>query len=164
MDCASPHDAAIERARLQGKRVALVMVISVAVAFTAASAVQIIPAVFGLGVTPVPTAPPGSAARRCGDGVRALMAALDRAGSQTLSGISADDEAALEARFRRALSPDWDHADEVREACTSSREGLDAWASLMRLRSAQEELARHGRIELGPLRRDVVAHVSADLR
>jgi hypothetical protein len=34
----------------------------------------------------------------------------------------------------------------------------------MRVRSAEEELARRGRIELAPLRRDVVAHLSPDLR
>lgn len=165
MDPVAPDDAAVAKARLTGKRVALVLVIAVAVAFIGASAAQIIPAVFGLGIAPVPPAPPGSPERACADGVRALMAALDRAGSLTLSRISAeDDDATLEARFRAALSPDWDRAEEVHAACKSSLEGQNAWASLMRLRSAEEELARRGRIELGPLRRDVVAHLSTDLR
>jgi hypothetical protein len=160
-----PDDATVARARLQGKRVALGIVIAVSVAFIGASAVQIVPAVFGVGITPVPPAPPGSSARACADGMRRLMHALDGASAQAAAQASAaDDEAALQARLRASLSPAWDTADEVRAACQQSREGLDAWAALMRMRSGVEEVARQGNVVLAPLRRDVVAHLSADLR
>jgi hypothetical protein len=133
------------RARLQGKRVALVLVIVVAVAFIGASAVQIVPAVFGAGVTPLPAAPPGSTARACADGVRTLL--------QQLGSEAAEHE------------PD-EHWDRTARSCQGSPEGLDAWAALMRLRSAQRQTSgqRVEHSELAPLFRDVTAHLPPDLR
>jgi hypothetical protein len=145
-DARSPLDAAAAaRARLQGKRVALVAVIAVAVVFIGASAVQIIPAVFGAGITPLPAAPPGSAARACADGVRALLRQLD-----TEPGA-------------REAGDEWDR---TARTCEGSAEGLDAWAALMRLRSAERQTSgqRIDRAELAPLRRDVAAHLPPDLR
>lgn len=139
-------------ATLQGKRAALVVVIVVAVAFIGASAWQIIPAVFGVAITPIPAAPPGTAARRCADGVRRLKQALDRAA-----------DAAGSASFESRLEPEWSDRAAIEKACGESPEGLDAWAALARLRSAEEQLApRTG--QLASLRRDVVAHLPADLR
>ena len=72
------------------------------------------------------------------------------------------------AGFRRRLdSPvdrDWPDETEVRGACEKSPEGLDAWASLARLRRAEEELAGDASGELQALRRDVAAHLPTDLR
>ena len=42
--------------------------------------------------------------------------------------------------------------------------GRDAWAALERLRSAQEQLAREGSAVLRPLRRELGAHLTPDLR
>jgi hypothetical protein len=133
------------RARLQGKRVALVVVIAVAVVFIGASSMQIVPAVFGAQITPLPLAPPGSGARACADGVRALLRELD---SQPPA-PPADEE--------------WDR---TARSCRESPEGLDAWAALLRLRSAVRPTTdpRMGRAELAPLRRDVAAHLPPDLR
>jgi hypothetical protein len=131
-------------ARLQGKRVALALVITVAVTFIGASALQIVPAVFGAGVKPLPSSPQGSSARACAEGVRALLHAVD----------SADPDQA-------ALAPEWER---VGRSCESTPEGLDAWAALMRLRSAARVASRGDRIELDPLRRDVAAHLPAELR
>ncbi|HEY1694363.1 MAG TPA: hypothetical protein VGG39_19475 [Polyangiaceae bacterium] len=140
------------RARLQGKRVALVVVIGVSVVFIAASALQIVPAVFGAGITPLPSGGPGTAARACAEGVRRLSTALDRA-------ADAAGSAAFEARLR----PEWDDRDAVERACHEAPEGTDAWAALLRMRSAEEQAApRSG--DLAPLRRDVIAHLPADLR
>src|ERR1700722_16626206 len=73
-----PGDARAH-ARLQGKRVALGLVSAVAVVFVALSAVQIVPAIFGVGATPLPATAPGTDARTCADGVRKLESALERA-------------------------------------------------------------------------------------
>jgi hypothetical protein len=158
----SPANADDARARLRGKRAALAVVIVVAVAFIGASAAQIIPAVFGAGASPVPEGPAGSSARRCADGIRGLERALDRAAAQTIAtgtAAAADgDEAAL-AALRQGLSPEWDAEDAIRTDCAASREGVEAWAALERLRRGEEELARRARLELGPMRRDVAAHL-----
>lgn len=128
---------AIARARLRGKRVALGIVITVAVVYIGASAVDIIPAVFGAVMHPLPAAPPGTPARACAEGLRRLVSTVDGSGG-----------------------------DDVQRACAASREGLDAWAALERLRSAERQLAgRSGsEEELQELHRQVLAHLPADLR
>jgi hypothetical protein len=147
MPAAAPD--ALARARLQGKRAALGVVIVVAVVFIGASAVQIVPAIFGAGVTPIPASPSGSDPRVCAEGVRRLERALERA---------------RDAAGSISFGPD---EERVRSACDKSPEGLDAWASLARLRSAEQQLgpgAGTAAAELEPLRRDVSAHLPADLR
>ena len=67
------------------------------------------------------------------------------------------------AAFERRLDPEWSDRETIEAACSESSEGLDAWAALARLRSAEEQLAPRTE-ELGNLRRDVVAHLPADLR
>jgi hypothetical protein len=151
-----------EAARLRGKRIALGVVIAIAVAFIGASVAQIIGAVFGTGVAPMQSAEPGSAERTCAFGVRGLERALERASSRILSSATTDDEAV--AAFREGLSPEWEQADAVRRACARAREGLEAWAALQRLLLAQEQLTRYVHVELAPLRRDVIAHLPMDLR
>jgi len=154
------------RARLRGKRIALGVVIAVAVVFIGASAVQIVPDVFGAGIEPLPSAPAGSSARLCAEGVRTLLDALAAppAGSAATPGRSSTEP-----------SPeDWER---VARDCEKASGGEDAWAALVRLRSAREQLAFHGiglspqeraaareTIDLDPLRRDVAAHLPADLR
>ena len=141
------------RARLQGKRVALGVVLVVSVALIGSSAMQIIPSVFGAGIRPIPATPPGSSARTCADGVRKLERALDRA-----------EDSAGSSSFQVRLQPEWAGAAAIEEACNQSSEGIDAWAALVRLRSAEEQLAPRPGSELEPLRRDVIAHLPADLR
>jgi hypothetical protein len=137
--------AAAARARLQGKRVALAIVITVAVAFIGASALQIIPAVFGAGIKPLPSSPPGSSTRACAEGVRTLLIATGTVDPS-----------------KAPPPPEWER---VGHACESTPEGLEVWAALMRLRSAAVQLAYRGDgAELDPLRRDVAAHLPAELR
>jgi hypothetical protein len=145
---AQADPTATARARLRGKRIALGIVITVTVAYIGASAVDIIPAVFGAAMHPLPPSPPGTPARACAEGLRRLVSTSDAGGSE----------------------------EDVRGACAASREGLDAWAALARLRSAERQLARgpsraaetEGRSgseqELQELRRQVLAHLPADLR
>jgi hypothetical protein len=147
----SRDDAA--RARLQGKRVALGIVLLASVGIIGSSTAQIIPAVFGTGIRPISADLAGSSARTCAEGVQRLEQALDRA----VDGSGTGD---LSARLR----PAWEESNAVELACRQSSEGLDAWAALLRLRSAEEHLAPDGRGLLAPLRRDVRAHLPADLR
>jgi hypothetical protein len=129
----------------------------VAVAIIGSSTVQIVSAVFGVGIHPVPAAAPGTPGRTCAEGVLRLERALDRS-----------VEAAGSPAFAASLRPEWNEAGAVQRACSQSSEGLDAWASLARLRSAEEQLATGARaerlVELAPLRSDVSAHLPADLR
>jgi hypothetical protein len=148
---ATRDDAA--RARLQGKRAVLVAILLVSLALIASSSWQIIPAVFGAGIRPIPAAPPGSSARICAEGVRRLELALDRAA-----------DTAGSPAFQSRLQPEWAEEATVSQACGQSSEGIDAWASLARLRSAEEQLSPRAGAELEPLRRDVIAHLPVDLR
>jgi hypothetical protein len=148
---ATRDDAA--RARLQGKRAVLGVILVVSLALIASSAWQIIPAVFGAGIRPIPAAPPGSSARTCAEGILKLERALERAA-----------DAAGSPSFQARLQPEWADEATVSQACGQSSEGIDAWAALARLRSAEEQLSAHAGDELEPLRRDVIAHLPADLR
>jgi hypothetical protein len=148
-----PAPVDVLRAGLRGKRIALTLVIVVAVVFIGASALQIVPSVFGVWVTPLPAAAAGSDARVCAEGVTRLARALDRA-----------RPAAGSPSFDEQLLPEWADATRVHAACGSSAEGLDAWAALQRLRSGEEQLAGRDRATLDPLRRDVVKHLPPDLR
>jgi hypothetical protein len=163
---ARPDDA---RARLEGKRIAHGIVLVVAVTFVAASAAQIIPAVFGMQSRTFPPTPPGSPERVCSDGVRTLALALDRGEKQAwslLGGNAAADSDAYDSlqTFRRALFPEWDAEPSVEQACSKSHEGVEAWAALLRLRRAAEQIVLRDVTELLPLRHDFAAHLPVDLR
>src|SRR5882672_10212111 len=89
-----PEEVSLQRARIRGKRLALGVVIAVAAAFIGASAAQIVSAVFGARIAPLPAGQPGSAERTCALGVRELERALDRASGRMLSsaaGINGDE-------------------------------------------------------------------------
>jgi hypothetical protein len=138
---------------LRWKRGALAVVSLVAVTFIGLSVLQLVPAVFGADIRPLPASAPGTPGRVCADGVAHLVQALDRAGP--MAGGPA---------FVEALKPEWDAAPGIQQACGASAEGTDAWAALLRLRSAQEQLAGRNAAGLLPLRREVAAHLPADSR
>jgi hypothetical protein len=165
---AVPDDEA--QARRGGKRVAHGIVLFIAMAFIGASAAQIIPAVFGLQSRAIAPATPGSPERACSDGVRSLALALDRAGKRAWSLLGRDEadadsspKATLRA-FRHGLFPEWDTEPSVEQACSKSHEGLEAWAALLRLRRAAEQIVVRDVTEILPLRHDFAAHLPADLR
>ncbi len=144
---------------------ALGFVLVVSVAFIVSSTAQITQAVFGMGITPLPSgAPEGSPEQICASGIRALAQALDRAGGRLSSVASAADDAQTMAALRPGLSPEWDRADDVRNACDRARGGASAWAALQRFRVAEEQSGRLDKGELSAVRRDVAAHLPADLR
>ncbi len=156
---ASPE--AVARAGLRWKRGSLLFVTLVAVVFIGLSVLRIIPDVFAVWVHPLPPASPGSPARICAEGIKSLAKAVDRA--RPSAGSPA---------FEQALRPEWDAAAPVEQACAQSSEGLDAWAALLRLRSAEVQLARRGGDPLGQeyaqdlatLQREVASHLPVDLR
>jgi hypothetical protein len=141
-DRPADEDAAEASARRRGRRYGAQAVIVIAVIFIGSSAAQVVPAVFGFGVRPLPSAPPGSSARTCAEGVRAL--------AQDTVQDTGDSPPNRESPVYRA--------------CAASPEGLDAWAALLRLRRAAAELPHGNPPELGPLRRDLSAHLPAELR
>lgn len=166
MNATSGDDA---RARFEGKRLAHAVVVAIAVAFIGASAVQIVPAVFGTQTQLVSSTPAGLSDRACAEDVHSLMLALDRATGQAWSpraarAVSEADEDAVIQAFRQGLAPEWNADATIAQACAKSREGFEAWAALLRLRRAEEQVVLRGFVELVPLRRDVTAHLPADLR
>jgi len=158
-------DPRLSAARLRGRRVALALVTVVSLAFIVSSTVQITRAVFGLGFEPLPAgASAGSPEQLCASGIRGLARALDRAGGRLSSVASAANDAETMAALRPGLSPEWDGAEGVRAACDAAHGGPAAWASLQRLRVAEEQSGRLGQDELSSVRSDVAAHLPADLR
>lgn len=166
-------DRGLSAARLRGRRVALALVTVVAVAFIVSSTAQITRAVFGIGLEPLPAgAAAGSPEQLCASGIQALARALDRADDRRSSLASSLASPVASARsdgdppaaLRPGLSPEWDRAEEVRTACNAARGGPSAWASLERLRFAEEQSGRLGRDVLSSIRSDVAAHLPADLR
>jgi hypothetical protein len=158
-------DPTVAAARLRGKRAGFAVVLVVSLAFVYSSASQIIAAVFGVGFTPLPAgALPGSPEQRCALGIRGLARALDRATGKLSSVASAADDRETMAALRPGLSPEWDRADEVRAACAEASGGPSAWASLQRLRVADEQSGRLGPEQLSSVRSEVAAHLPADLR
>ncbi len=155
------------RARRRGARAAHGAIFVVAVLFIGSSTWQIVRAVFPeLGLAGGDAPLEGPDRRACAAGLRDLASALDRAASGvvvvTSPGQSAPEESA--AAFQRGLSPEWNTAPEIERRCAATPDGEDAWAALERLRSAEEQLTRRSRAELGPLRRDLAAHLPSDLR
>jgi hypothetical protein len=153
-------------ARRRGRRAAHAVVIAIAVVFVGASAVQIIPAVFRVPVGPMGSpASAGSPEEACARGVRSLATAIDRAAATVWSGppIAGRSDDALSA-FRHAALPEWSDADRVERACDRVKGGPEAWAALARLRRAEEQVLLRTAADLEPLRREVTAHLPADLR
>jgi hypothetical protein len=130
-----------------GKRIGILTVILIAVLFIGSSTAHIVADVFGFGIRPLPSGPPGSSVRTCAEGVRALSTRIGDGASETEPGPSS-----------------WDPEGSLYRACAASPEGLDTWAALLRLRTAHEQLPHASREQLDPLRRAVWAHLPTDLR
>jgi hypothetical protein len=158
-------DPGLRAAGHRGRRAALALITVVALAFIVSSTTQITRAVFGLGVEPLPAGVPAASPEGlCAVGIQGMVRALDRTGRPSSGASSAGDDPETTTGLPPGLSPEWDHADEVRVACDAARGGPSAWASLLRLRFAEEQSGRLGREELSSVRSDVAAHLPADLR
>jgi hypothetical protein len=90
----------------------------------------------------------------CRSGLLALVHGIDRARAAAVG--ESDDETTALARFRGALSPEWDQHHAVAASC----HGDPTWASALdvveRLRYAEERAVRRDVTELSPLRRRVL--------
>ncbi len=164
----SPSAVEEARARLAGKRAAHILVIVIAVAFIGASVAQIIPQVFGVQIRPLAGDSPGSPEQVCAEGIRDLAKTLERAGGETTVGRHDDASSALAEQgapgsFRAGLGPQWGASAGLESACARARHGYDAWAALLRLERAEEQLGGTRGDELATLRRDVSAHLPPDL-
>ncbi len=161
-----PRDYAdLAGARQGGRRLALLLFIAFAVAFVGSSATQIVRAVFPPERPPLLTTALGSSAATCAEGIALLVRAIDRATESAKPAYaSALDGYDAVSILRQRLGPEWDDRTPIERACSDSPEGLESWAALLRFREAVEQWVRRESIALGPLRRDVIAHVPANLR
>jgi hypothetical protein len=148
-------DAKLARAGRLGRRAGFAVVLVVSVLFVASSTWQITRGVFGLGTTPLPSGPPQSPERACAIGIERL--ARDPGAYAPAAGGRGGASAASGARDA------WADSESVGRACAATRDGLDAWAALLRLRAARAQLDRNDR-DLELLRVEVREHLPADLR
>ncbi len=138
-------------AQRMGRRAGLGFVVAIALAFTAASADQIVAGAFEASVRPLPSGPPGSSDRLCADGVSRLARDPDSRVRDAPTKSPRESERAVDASA-------------VGSACSYSSAGLDAWASFLRLEEARRQLPAGSDAELATLRRNVFAHLPAELR
>ncbi len=127
-------------------------------AFVVLSAWQLMIAVFGLGARePLAAEKPGTGVGAgCAADLRRMTEAVDRA---IAASAGATSEAQASAEYRAALMPEWRDDQGVSARCAAESQGSDAFATVVRLRMAGEQLARRQATELEPLRRDVAAYL-----
>jgi hypothetical protein len=128
-------------ARLFGKRAALGICVVVSVWFMVASVAQIVPAVFGVAVVPL-VMRADATERRCAEGIQAAGATATQP-SPEAPGTYADGPIA---------------------ACRQTAAGLDALAALERLQVAAEHLKGRDPASVERLRRELSAHLPAEMR
>jgi hypothetical protein len=150
-------EATIERGRRLGRKYTLMGFVTLAGGFVLWTSQQIIFAALGLDVSPLPSSgqtaiEPGS----CEGELRSMTAAVDRA---ILASASAPDEARASVQYRAALAPEWSEDRGVQARCATTPHGEDAFAALLRLKVAGEEVARRHARELGPLRKDLAVYL-----
>jgi hypothetical protein len=97
----------------------------------------------------------------CREGLRAMVAALDRA-RHAAPGLDGREEVALD-RFRRSLEPEWSYRHQIAAACRGQAEDERALDAIERLRYAEEHAVRREAGDLAPLRRRVQAIVDERL-
>jgi hypothetical protein len=142
----SGHDEAT-RARLFGKRAALVSCGVVAVWFIVSSVAQLIPAVFGARMVPLggsaggPPAASSSPEWQCAEGLRRAEA-FGASSSATRPEIGSN----------------------VVSACSQTSAGLDALAAYRRLELAEAKLGSSDPGSVDELRRELSAHLPAQMR
>jgi hypothetical protein len=148
-----PPQEASSSPRKTGRRVAQGLFWSIVAAVSLAGATQITSQVF---FVPAATLPGQS----CHDGLRALLAAVDRA---RLAAAGAEGEDAALARFRTALAPEWSSRDGVAALCRGKAPDEGALDAIERLRYAEEHAVRREAGELAPLRRRVQGIIDREL-
>jgi hypothetical protein len=138
------------RARL-GRRYGVIVLATIAVAFTGSSTYQIITQCFGLAVSDrVPS-------DECVRGIRVLEGALDTANGKA---GRERDEAAVHRAWSDGLMPEWSQAKATEQTCSRTQEGAQAYASLVRLRHAYEVALDRRGADVKPLRESLEAQLA----
>ncbi|UQA56547.1 hypothetical protein [Polyangium aurulentum] len=153
MSPADPRGPRPVSARKRGRKVAGAIYYGLIGAVCVAATVQVSLQVFSQPAIPSPYA-------SCHDGLRALVAAVERARG---AAPGADGEDRALERFRGALEPAWRHFDGVAAACKGSEKDEGALDAIERLRYAEEHAVRREAGDLAPLRQRVQAIIDTDL-
>jgi hypothetical protein len=140
--------------RARGRRVASVIYWATVAGICIAGAAEVSWQVLAQPALPAPYA-------SCHEGLRALYGAMVRA-REAAAHTDTGEDAAL-ARFRDALSPEWNYRDGVALRCKGSAKDEGALDAIERLRYAEEHAVRREAGELAPLRRRVQAIVDGEL-
>jgi hypothetical protein len=141
-----PGNDEVTKARLFGKRAALVLCGTVAAWFIVASVAQIVPPVFGAAIVPLAAGSPGTAERDCADGLRRAL----RSDGTAAETPRPEPDPLLD---ESALAP-----------CTRTASGLDALAALNRLRMAERQVGMRDPASLVTLRLELSAHLPVEMR
>ncbi len=137
----------------RGRRIVTAAFLIFAAAFIVTSTVDIARGVYDEHVASTEGPPPTAA---CVEGIKTLVGALDRAVSVA---TSAKDEPSALSAFSSGAKPEWDAAYGTESACSTTPQGKDAFAALVRLRAADESFLKRRVAEVAPLRRDVDAYL-----
>ena len=152
-----PAESDVERGRRLGRKYVTVVFGTLALAFMAATTKQLIEDVFGVDARPLPLTAEPARGTSCADRLRGMEAAIERG---ITAAAHAPDPTTAGAQYRSALTPEWDDPAGVARVCEKEVPGgTDALATVERLRSAGEQLARRHASELAPLRRDVATYL-----
>jgi hypothetical protein len=147
------------RARLFGKRVALVSCGAVAAWFIVASVAQLIPPAFGTRIVPLAGPEQGSSGSsgastspewRCAEGLRRATAAAGATVTPAGASVPAGPRPGLDS--------------EALAACSETSAGLDALAAYRRLELAEGKLGSSDPGSVEELRRELSAHLPAQMR
>ena len=134
----------LERRRLLGRRVGIVVFIGIFAGATLFWTVEILQTVWG-------TAPPSPAG--CAGGTASLERAVERARLAYAVQAGDEDERAALARYRGALEPEWSERKAVEAACAGDLPGRKHLKDVIALRYAEEHAVRYESLGLAPLRR-----------
>ncbi|PIE05584.1 MAG: hypothetical protein CSA75_03980 [Sorangium cellulosum] len=98
---------------------------------------------------------------QCMEGIRGLVAAVDRARS-AVDG-SNRKESDVVAQYRAGLEPEWSNRGAVRRACRNNADKLRALDAIIHLGFAEEHAVRRNAVELAPFRRRASESLSAQI-
>lgn len=87
----------------------------------------------------------------CVEGIRSLVAAVDRARSR-VDGSNRKESDAV-SRYRAALEPEWSRRGAVRRACRGDSARLETLDAVVHMGFAEEHAVRRNAMELAPFRR-----------
>jgi hypothetical protein len=139
-----PPLSPLERRRLVGRRVGIVIFFAIFAGATLLWTIQILTAVWGS----APPSPEG-----CANGTATLEKAVERARLAYAKGSGDENERTALARYRGALEPEWEQRKAVEAACRGDEAGRKRLKDVIALRYAEEHTVRYESLDLAPLRR-----------